>query len=390
MYRNGDRVTENARLSLSNENPIPKPDYTLIEIESYFAHNKMNPYLHPGFVPIESGRGCSHSCSFCAPAKMWGSTVRYRPIPEIIEEMKFLAQKGGDFSFFTQDNLEESFLQELSKSLIDKDVGILWGCYSRLDQLSSNIAPLLSKAGCRLIFTGFETPNRSAQKAIRKIIDSSRVFKNLQHYNKNGIKFIGSFIAGFPGETDEDLENTMQFAIECSAGISRNEIYQRILNIDQKEIPKKNQNICLIHPLCYMPGTDSFEKIANQLHISKYSLHPDCYGSYLFSYEQFKNDWSFLGVNPYLNHLPDKRVRHNCSVLRLFNFLNCHPFYFAVLLSITKKEPLEFTRGMVGHLGEEFVLTATIHEFEDAASRHVASYLDCSPEWTVKKGLQIN
>ena len=118
---------------------------------------------------------------------MWESNVRYRPVPEIIEEMKFLAGKGGNFSFFTQDNLEESFLKTLSETLIKERVDISWGCYSRLDRLSDNMAGLLSKAGCRLIFTGFETPNRNAQKTIRKIVNSSATFEKLQGFNANGI-----------------------------------------------------------------------------------------------------------------------------------------------------------------------------------------------------------
>ena len=135
-----------------------------------------------------------------------------------------------------------------------------------------------------------------------------------------------------------------------------------------------------------MPGTDSFKKESKNLHISKYSLHPDCYGSYLFSYDKYKDDWSFLGVNPYLNHLPENLVRYYCSVLRLFNFLNSRPFYFALLISVVKKDHLKLIKQMVAHLGEEFVLTANIKEFENEARNFVASYLDYTPEWTVKKG----
>ena len=178
VYREGGRVLENPRRYLDEGESIPSPDYSLVRMEDYLAHNKKNPYIHPGFVLIESGRGCPYHCSFCAPAKMWESTVRYRPIPEIIEEMKFLAAQGGDFSFFTQDNLEENFLKTFSETLIKENVNISWGCYSRLDRLSDNMADLLSKAGCRLIFTGFETPNRNAQKKIRKVVNSLATSKS--------------------------------------------------------------------------------------------------------------------------------------------------------------------------------------------------------------------
>ena len=130
----------------------------------------------------------------------------------------------------------------------------------------------------------------------------------------------------------------MRFAIECATGLKIEQLNQFITKTDQDKLPQKSANICLIHPLSYMPGTDSFEEERENLHISKYSLHPDCYGSFLFSYDEFKNDWSYLGGNPYLNHLPEEKVRFYCSILRLFNFLNSRPYYFALLLSILGAE----------------------------------------------------
>ena len=121
VYRQNGQVLENTRRYLRKDEPIPSPDYSLVRIEDYIIHNKTKPYIHPGFVLIESGRGCRYRCLFCAPAKMWNSTVRYRPIPEIIAEMKFLAGKGGNFCFFTQDNLDESFLRTFSETLIEDD-----------------------------------------------------------------------------------------------------------------------------------------------------------------------------------------------------------------------------------------------------------------------------
>jgi radical SAM superfamily enzyme YgiQ (UPF0313 family) len=386
VYREGGQVLENKRRFLSQEEPIPFPDYSLICIEDYLQHNKTNPYVHPGFVLIESGRGCPFACSFCAPAKMWGSTVRYRPISHIIEEMKFLAGKGGNFSFFTQDNLEEKFLIALAKALIDEQVNIKWGCYSRLDRLSEGAAGLLSQAGCRLIFTGPETPNQSAQKSIKKVINPSSAFDMMQRFNAQGIQLIASFIAGFEDESEDELDRTMGYALEWAAGKQSEMIYQLIDQTDQQKLPPKGPNICLIHPLSYMPGTEAFEKEKDHLHIDKYSLHPDCYGSQLFSYDEFKQDWSFLGGNPYVNHLPEEKVRFYCSILRLFNLLNSRPYYLALLLRIMDRGPLGAMKKMVADLGEEFVLTAKIEAFETETRKYLGKHLKFNPEWTVKKG----
>jgi len=385
-YRQDGRVLENPRCFMGMDEPIPSPDYTLVQPEDYIAHNKTNPYIHPGFVLIESGRGCPNRCTFCAPAKMWASNVRYRPIPEIIAEMRFLADKGGDFSFFTQDNLEENFLKSFSEALIEENNSISWGCYSRLDRLSDQMAGLLAKAGCRMIFTGIETPNRNAQKAIRKVINATATFEKLQRFNANGIAFIGSFIAGFPGETDEDLDHTMRFAMACATGRTDEQLSQFIAVTERQKLPPKGANICAIHPLAHMPGTDAFEQEREHLHISRYSLHPDCYGSYLFGYDEFKDDMTFLGGNPYLNHLPEDQVRYYCSILRSFNFLNSRPYYFALLLSVMRLGPLACMRKLVAELDEDFILTARIEEFERRCRDYVISHLDFAPQWTVKKG----
>lgn len=385
-YRQNGRVLDNPRTYLSMDEPIPSPDFSLVPVEDYIAHNQTHPYIHPGFVLIESGRGCPNRCTFCAPAKMWESRVRYRPVQEIISEMTFLAQKGGNFSFFTQDNLEEHFLRELSEALVKDNASISWGCYSRLDRLSENVAALLAKAGCRMIFTGFETPNRSAQKAIRKVLNTSAAFQKLQHFNTCGISFIGSFIAGFTDETEEDLNRTMNFAIACATGRTTEQLDDIFSKTDLDKLPQKGTNICSIHPLAHMPGTDSFERERDHLHISRYSLHPDCYGSHLFGYDEFKDDLSYLGGNPYLNHLPEDQVRYYCSILRLFNFLNSRPYYFALFLSEMKLSPVACMQKMVADLGEEFVLTAKIDLFEDKSRAYVLKHLPYAPEWTVKKG----
>jgi radical SAM superfamily enzyme YgiQ (UPF0313 family) len=386
VYRKDGKVLDNPRIGLAAGEPIPSPDYSIVDTDEYLRNNKKYPYIHPGFVLIESGRGCPFRCTFCAPAKMWESNVRYRPVPELIEEMKFCASKGFDFSFFTQDNLEEKFLKELSETLVAGGVRIPWGCYSRLDRLSEDSAALLEKAGCKLIFTGFETPNRNTQKYIRKVVDTKATFEKLQVFNAHGIAMIGSFIAGFNEETDDDLNNTMEYAIECATGLRFDELNKFVTGTAADKLPQKGKNICLVHPLCYMPGTDSFEQEKGSLHISRYSLHPDCYGAYLFRYEEFKDDWSFLSANPYLNHLPEPKVRFYCSILRLFNLLNQRPYYFALLLKTLGAKPLDLMKKMVAEFDEEFVLTAKIDEFEAKNIEYVGRYLAYVPPWTVKKG----
>ncbi len=298
VFRNEDGIVENARLYITSGDDFLSPDYTLVKIEEYVEHNKKHPYIVPGFVLIESGRGCSYCCSFCSPAKMWERKVRYRPIPEIISEMQFLASKGLNFSFFTQDNLDEEFLRKLCKSLIEDEVGIQWGCYARLDRLQRDIAPLLAEAGCRLIFVGLETSNRSMQKSIKKVMNSDQTFEKLKYFNSQGIKLICSFIAGFTHETEDELDETLRFAIECGASEDIFQQQRRIKQVSPKELSPKATNFCMVHPLTHMPGTDHYEQIKQQLRLIDFTLHHDSYGSKILGLDNFiRQNWKVV-FNP--------------------------------------------------------------------------------------------
>jgi len=386
VYREDGKVYETPRGYLDPKQPIPRPDYSLLRLAEYLHHNQTNPYIHPGFVLIESGRGCHYGCSFCAPAKMWERKVRYRPIAEIIDEMKFLAAQGGNFSFFTQDNLDKHFLGELSEALLKENNKISWGCYSRLDQLPEENAQLLADAGCSIIFTGLETTDADTQKKINKVINTENVFDKLKAYNAYGIRFIGSFIGGFPDESETELESTMLFALECAAGCRFADLSRHLERTRPEDLPQKAENICVIHPLHYMPGTDSFESNRDSIRLSEHSFHPDCHGSYLFGYDQYKDDWSLLGTNPYLNHLPEEKVRYYCTMLRLFNFMNSRPYFFALLMNTLGMRPLKLLKSMVAHLGEKFVLSSTVPVFEAKVREYAGEHLEFVPQWTVKKG----
>ncbi len=106
VYRVNNTVRESSMAYIEDGDAISSPDYTLVYLGKYLEHNKKLPYIVSGFALVESGRGCAHNCVFCAPAKVWGRHVKYRPLDKIIEEMRFLAYQGFNFSFFTQDNLD--------------------------------------------------------------------------------------------------------------------------------------------------------------------------------------------------------------------------------------------------------------------------------------------
>ncbi len=382
VYRKNGVLKENPKVYIKDGYAIPSPDYSLVNLEEYLEHNKKNPYIVPGFALVEPGRGCAHNCVFCAPAKVWGRHVKYRPLDKIIDEMRFLAQQGFNFTFFTQDNLDLKFLKKLCQKLIEEKVGIPWGCYSRLKDLPDELAPQLAQAGCRLIFVGFETPNQETQKFIRKTIDREKSIAKAARYNSLGIQLIGSFIGGFPGESEEALNNTLTFALECSVAKPFDELKKFVHEKDSKEFPLVPANFSMVHPLGFMPGTDFDKGIHQEIRISKYSVHDDTIGTHIFALDDFMRKYYHVILNPYVTFLKEEKVVYYYSILRLFNFLVFRPYFFTLILEFQQSNIIKFLVLIVEKLGREFVLTACKTEFNTKASALLNSYLKKPITWS--------
>jgi|GEM_PF-1331257 len=388
VTRRGDEIVSVAPLPFLAGDRIPAADYTAVDLDLYREQNRKYPYIHAGFALVESGRGCRWNCSFCAPNRMWQRQVRYRPIPAILDEVRYLHERGFDFPFFTQDNLDGDFLDDLSRALIDSGLRLGWGCYARLDRLTDETAALMARSGCRLVFAGFETPNPGEQKLIRKTMDRDEVLRRVAQVNSLGIRLIGSFIAGFPDESDDELERTLCFATECSAGQDRERLEARLASATPTELLRPSANFCTVHPLSYMPGTDTYDGAREHLRFSPYPLHHDSYGTYLFGLNDFvRENWAQI-FTPFVTHLPEARQRFYYSSLRLFNFWNARPLALAKAVQANAGHVLPALRGVVDELGEELVLTARIEDFEARAADVVGRLLGIDAQWTAERSAQ--
>ena len=367
LIKDGDLI-DNPRQFMRPEEELPRPDYSLIDMEVYRKHNEAHPYIVPGFALVESGRGCQFNCTFCAPAKMWERRVRKNSLDQIIEEMTFLKKNGFDFTFFTQDNLDVPFLRELSTELIQRQVNIPWGGYARINQIDDETLELLLRSGCKLLFVGLESPNERSQKYIRKVLKRSDMLAQIKKFKIKGIRLIGSFIAGFDGETTEELTQTLEFALECSAAEDLDTLKTNLRGRILEDVPAMGVNFCTVHPLAVMPGTDFAKDIAGRLRTNPYTYHHDAYGSPLMGFDDFtKKNWRYV-FNTYVTHLSDSQVAFYYPVLRLFNMLNARPYHLAWFLAKTKRPLLTLLVGLVNKIGKENILRLNMQELEKSLS----------------------
>jgi radical SAM superfamily enzyme YgiQ (UPF0313 family) len=339
VFKCGGQIINNPRTKTATNAEFPAPDYSLVKLEHYRLHNAKFPYIYPGFALVESGRGCRFNCSFCAPAKMWQRQTRLRPIDQIMAEIRFLNEHGFDFTFFTQDNLDVPFLRELAGAFIRENMNIKWGGYARINQIDEDTLELIAQSGCKLLFVGLETPNKQSQKSIRKSLDRAAMLRQVGRFADKGIKLICSFIAGFDGETAEELENTLEYALECATAHELTALKDYLATTPAEQLPDKPVHFSTVHVLSGMPGTDFAAEVETKLRLTSATLHHDAFGSSLFGLDDFtRRHWRSV-FNSYTTHLSEEQVIYYYPLLRIFNMLAARPFNLAWLLA-QKKIPL--------------------------------------------------
>ena len=181
---------------------LPRPRLDLLKPSAYSFPNV-----------IETARGCPHTCSFCSVTKFWGNRFRFRPVEEVVEDIK--AMPPGDL-LFIDDNIfgHPQRAKELFEALIPlkrRWIGQGELRFSRDPELLN----LAKRSGCGWIFIGMETTDSANLKAMHKS-GLNRV-ENYDHeiatIHKKGIKILGSFIVGLDNDDARVFDRTLQFCI---------------------------------------------------------------------------------------------------------------------------------------------------------------------------------
>ncbi len=171
--------------------------------------------LHP-FVSFYTTRGCPALCTFC----LWPQTLsshpwRTRSVDSVAQEFRqahAMFPQAKEF-FFDDDtfNIRKDRVIALCKLL--ERVGIQWSCNARVHSDYETLKAM-AEAGARLLIVGFESGDAQILKNIKKgqTLDMGRTFA--KNCKKVGLKIHGDFIIGLPGETQETIAKTIDFAKE--------------------------------------------------------------------------------------------------------------------------------------------------------------------------------
>ena len=199
---------------------FPFPARHLLHQERY----KVNPinYVSLPTTGILASRGCDHRCAFCSQS-VFGGRARVRSACNIADEIQTCVSDYHMRGFrFYDDNLTAyrdtclAFCGELLK----RNIRINWNCFSRVDSLDPELLKAMKRAGCHQVKLGVETGTDNGLQTIKKGITLDQSREAVAMTRRAGIECQISIILGLPGETVEEMRETIRFVKELSPDLA--------------------------------------------------------------------------------------------------------------------------------------------------------------------------
>jgi radical SAM superfamily enzyme YgiQ (UPF0313 family) len=219
-WKNGDTLVHNDTAKPTLElDELPLPGRHLIPFNEYTdAIYSKTPTRENDLV--FSSRGCVFSCTFCCIANL--KNYRYRDPIKVVDEVEYVVNKYALKGFTFGDPLftmNKGRAIAISKELANRRIKTPWFAEGHASTIDLELLTAMKEGGCSEIGMGIETGTPELLKEIRKGTSHKKITNAIHLMKKVGIKATGLFMLGFPGETEENMMTTIQFA--TSSGLDR-------------------------------------------------------------------------------------------------------------------------------------------------------------------------
>lgn len=212
MFKDKGRIVATpARDFAGDLDKIPFPSRELFDNQAYKNYYSRN--FGYTTTAIITSRGCPFQCDFCS-RPIFGNTFRSRTASNIVQEVEAVQKLGYQRVWFADDcfTLNRGRLMEICEELIRRNIMIGWECLSRVDTVDLSVAEKMKTAGCVRVFFGIESGNNGILKIMKKQATVEQAKKAVYTFKRTGIQVGAFFILGYPGESEETILDTVNFA----------------------------------------------------------------------------------------------------------------------------------------------------------------------------------
>jgi len=214
--KNNKIISTLPRPFIEDLDSLPFPARHLLDIEAYPIRMPASAGLWKYKVTNAiSSRGCPFECAYCSTTLMWGRKIRFRSPKNFVDELELVHNTYSFLDGFTlsDDNftVNRERVLKICEEIKKRRLDIVWDCYAHIHNISDELVKNMASAGCKLIAFGVESASERMLRIMNKPEDITYVKKAVQICKKYGVLPKCNFMFGYPGETEKDVRQTLEF-----------------------------------------------------------------------------------------------------------------------------------------------------------------------------------
>jgi len=196
---------------------LPFPAYHLLPMEKYIQQRRANfaVVMRRPVAHMITTRGCPYNCIFCSTTKCY-KVFRKRSPENVLAEMELLIRDYGVREFHFHDDSfasDPAHVRGLCQAIIDRELSVRWQTSQGINsvRLDDGLLKLMQRSGMYRVGFPIESGSPDVLRTIRKPVRLDHVTHLIRKCNELGIYCFGCFMIGFPEETREQLQETLDF-----------------------------------------------------------------------------------------------------------------------------------------------------------------------------------
>lgn len=196
---------------------LPLPAWDLVDLAPYHRRQSMSAVGPYRYAVISTSRGCPFDCAYCHD--LHGKRLRTRSVEAVAEELDAIQRLLGrgfvevlDDSFNVKRDHARRVLELFART--DGRLRPVFGNGLRADRLDDDLLDLFRRCRCPEVSIAIESASPRIQEAFGKNLDLDAARRAVRGAARRGLYSVGFFMLGFPGETREEMQQTIRFALD--------------------------------------------------------------------------------------------------------------------------------------------------------------------------------
>ncbi len=215
VYKQGSRIVQNpTRPPVLDLDTLPFPSHHLLGLENYAPNSNLG-IKSQGILTY---RGCPMRCAFCLNPQ--GQRVRRRSPPRVADEMMQVVERFGVRGFNFYDNLfglNRKHATAVCEEILVRRLDVEWDCWTAGSLVDAELAEKMKKAGCVRVGFGAESGDDEVLERSHRALTASQHQEGIKILKAMGLKVDAFFMIGLPGESEQSVRRTVEFAKSCTA-----------------------------------------------------------------------------------------------------------------------------------------------------------------------------